>query len=101
MKTRFRSFSDFYPFYLSQHAHPTCRRLHFLGAVLSVLTFSVSVAFGWYPLLLLVPVIGYGFAWIGHFHFEHNKPATFQWPFYSLMGDFVMARDIIARRIPF
>ena len=101
MKPRFRSFRDFYPFYLSQHAHPTCRRLHFVGTVLSVLTFAMSVAFGLYLLLLLVPVIGYGFAWIGHFHFEHNKPATLNWPFYSLMGDFVMARDIVTRRMPF
>ena len=88
MKTRFRSFSSFYPYYLSQHTQPTCRRLHFVGTVLSVLTFSMSVVLGWYLLLLAVPVIGYGFAWIGHYYFEHNKPATFQWPVYSLMGDF-------------
>ena len=101
MKARFRSFSSFYPYYFSQHTHPTSRRLHFVGTVLSVLTFSMSVVLGWYLLLLAVPVIGYGFAWIGHYYFEHNKPATFQWPVYSLMGDFVMARDIITRRMPF
>jgi len=47
----------------------------------------------------MLPVIGYGFAWVGHFGFEHNKPATFQYPFYSLMGDWVMLKDFLTGNI--
>jgi len=48
-----------------------------------------------------VPVAGYGFAWLGHFGFEHNKPATFEYPLYSLMGDWVMYWQVITGKIPF
>ena len=51
--------------------------------------------------LLAVPLAGYGFAWVGHFFFEHNKPATFRYPLYSLMGDWVMLRDAMTGRIRF
>ena len=95
----FQSFAEFYPFYLQEHGHPNCRRLHFVGTtlVLALLTF-VLVTQQWVWLWAL-PVIGYGFAWVGHFFIEHNRPATFQYPFYSLAGDFVMWKDILVRRI--
>ena len=51
--------------------------------------------------LMLLPLVGYGFAWVGHFFFEHNKPATFEYPFYSLVGDFVMFKDMLTGRIRF
>ena len=91
--TRYTSFREFYPFYLSQHQDATCRRLHVVGSslVLAVLAGAVVSGNGWW--LLLLPVLGYGFAWVGHFFFEHNKPATFTHPFYSLMGDWVMYKD--------
>jgi hypothetical protein len=100
-ETRFQSFREFYPYYLSEHSHPTCRRLHYLGSllVIAVILFSLAAqAFIW---LLLLPVIGYGFAWIGHFFFEHNRPATFKYPLYSLMGDWVMLKDMLTGRIRF
>ena len=95
----FGSFSEFYPFYLSEHANRTCRRLHFAGTSLVILIALAAVLSGRYGLLWLLPVVGYGFAWVGHFYFEKNRPATFKYPFYSLMGDFVMYKDIWSGRI--
>ena len=97
--TKFTSFNDFYPFYINEHNNKISRRLHFVGTMSVVLIFLSSVISGKYLLLLLMPVAGYGFAWIGHFFFEKNKPATFKYPFYSLMGDFVMFRDILVGKI--
>lgn len=48
----------------------------------------------------LVPIAGYGFAWVGHFAFERNKPATFEYPLYSLAADWVMMKDILIGRVP-
>jgi hypothetical protein len=96
---RYNSFADFYPFYLSEHRTAACRRLHFVGTALVIgLLVSAVVLSKWW-LLALMPVAGYGFAWVGHFAFEHNKPATFAHPWYSLLADFVMFRDILFRRI--
>lgn len=101
MSDRFERFSDFYPYYLGEHADRTCRRLHFAGTALVIVTAMAALATGRYVLLWLLPILGYGFAWIGHFFFERNKPATFKYPVYSLMADFVMFRDILAGRIRF
>jgi hypothetical protein len=98
---RFRSFADFYPFYLSEHSNRVCRRLHFFGTVLvlaAVLTAALTRNALW---LLAAPLAGYTFAWLGHFFFEHNRPATFAHPWYSLAGDFVMFRDMLLGRIRF
>jgi hypothetical protein len=101
MSTRFASFRDFYPFYLGEHSDRTCRRLHFIGTGLVILTLVYALVTARWSLLWLLPVVGYGFAWIGHFFFEKNKPATFEHPVYSLIGDFVMFRDILVGRIRF
>ena len=87
---QFASFGDFYPFYLAEHANRTCRRLHFIGTTLVIVCLAALAVTrnAWWILAALV--CGYGFAWIGHFFFEHNKPATFRYPFYSLAGDFRM-----------
>jgi len=101
MAERFSSFRDFYPFYLSEHADRTCRRLHFIGTSLAavMLVLSVLQAQPWWVLAGLVT--GYAFAWIGHFFFEKNRPATFTYPFYSFMGDWVMWKDMLTGRIKF
>ncbi len=102
MSERYRSFRDFYPYYLSEHSDPTCRLLHFVGSALIVVLIALVIArmlSSWW--LLAIPLIGYGFAWIGHFVFEKNRPATFTYPLYSLMGDWVMFKDMLTGRIRF
>lgn len=97
----FRSFAEFYPYYLNEHRNRTCRRLHFVGSTLALLCLALLVATG-QPLWLLYGLLcGYGFAWVGHFFFEKNRPATFRHPLYSFLGDWVMYRDLWTRRIPF
>lgn len=96
---QFRSFAEFYPYYLGEHSNPTCRRLHFVGTSLVIALLAYTIGSGKWLLLLALPVFGYGFAWVGHFFFENNRPATFTHPLYSLMGDFVMFRDILLGRI--
>ena len=95
----FRRFADFYPFYLSEHAHSTSRRLHFAGTASVLGLTAYALISGRLGLLWLTPIAGYGFAWAGHFFFEKNRPATFRHPFYSLLGDFVMFRDMIIGRV--
>ncbi|MGB0894491.1 MAG: Mpo1-like protein [Parashewanella sp.] len=97
-KKEFASFAEFYPFYLSQHQNSTCRYLHYIGSslVLLLLAFCLFTQ-SWFELLLL-PILGYGFAWVGHFVFEKNKPATFQYPLYSFIGDWVMLWHWISGR---
>ncbi len=91
----FKDFKEFYPFYLLQHQNPKCKRLHFIGTLLVCLFLLTALITRNYYWLILVPIVGYGFAWVGHFVFEKNKPATFQHPFYSLLGDFVLFKDIL------
>ncbi|MDX1757322.1 MAG: DUF962 domain-containing protein [Marinobacter sp.] len=97
----FSSFAEFYPFYLEEHSDPTCRRLHYLGSALVLVVAAYALLSGKLALLWLLPVIGYGFAWVGHFKFEKNRPATFKYPLYSLMGDWVMLKDMLVGRIRF
>jgi hypothetical protein len=90
----FKSFAEFYPFYLTEHADRTCRRLHFAGSTLSLLCL-VALVVTLNPWWLLAGVlVGYAFAWVGHFGFEKNKPASFKRPLYSFMGDWAMYRAI-------
>ncbi len=98
---RFNSFAEFYPYYLEEHRHPTCRRLHYVGSLLVLVVLGYALISGQWLWLLALPVIGYGFAWVGHFAFERNRPATFQYPLYSLMGDWVMLKDMLTGRIRF
>ena len=98
-RPEFESFADFYPQYLAEHAHPACRRLHFMGTSLVLLCIVAALWTGNAWWLLAAPACGYGFAWIGHFFFEHNRPATFRHPLYSLAGDWVMYRDMLTGRV--
>ena len=99
MTKAFSSFSEFYPFYLEEHAHPTCKLLHFIGTWLVVLVAVVAFILNEPKWLWLMPLVGYGFAWVGHFFFERNRPATFKHPLYSLLGDFVMWKDIMTGKV--
>jgi hypothetical protein len=100
MSERYRTFKDFYPFYLSEHLNPVSRRLHFTGTSVAAALMIVAFVTQMWWLLALALVQGYAFAWVGHFFFEHNKPATFKYPAFSLMGDWRLWWDILRRRIP-
>jgi hypothetical protein len=95
------SFAEFYPFYLSEHKHRTCRRMHFVGSTLSLMCLAMLAVTGKAQYFLYALLCGYGCAWIGHFVFEKNKPASFKRPLYSFMGDWVMYRDMWRGRVSF
>ena len=101
MTERYASFEAFYPFYISEHSNRTCRRIHVIGTSLVVgafVSFLLTLNPWW---LLAMPLVGYGFAWIGDVAFEKNRPATFQYPLWSLMGDFRMWFETLAGRRAF
>ena len=93
---RFQSFSEFYPYYIHEHSNRTCRRIHIVGSglVLVLLATAVVTRNAWW--LLAMPFVGYGFAWVGHFVFEKNRPATFKYPLWSLMGDWRMFFETVS-----
>lgn len=95
----FRTFGDFYPFYLGEHLNRTCRRLHFTGTTIAAILFIAAVLMQRWWLIAIALVQGYAFAWIGHFFFEHNKPATFKYPWFSFMGDWRLWWDILTGRV--
>lgn len=97
----YTSFREFYAFYLGEHGNRTSRRLHFIGScgVLVLLGVALATGNGWWALGALL--CGYGFAWVGHFFFEKNRPATFRHPLYSFIGDWMMFKDVLTGRIPF
>jgi hypothetical protein len=96
---RFQSLKEFYPFYLTEHSNSTSKLLHFIGTSLFFVILIYAIYTAQYTRLWLLPVVGYGFAWVGHFFFEKNKPATFQYPFYSLASDFIMYFDILRGKV--
>lgn len=99
--TRFNSLAEFYSFYLEEHQHPMCRRLHFVGSSLvlgCLAALLITAQWLWLPAAL---ICGYGFAWVGHFAFEKNRPASFKQPLYSFASDWLMYRDILIGKIPF
>ena len=98
---RFTSFAEFYPYYLQEHSNDVCRRLHYVGSLLVLSILGYALFTQQWLWLLALPFTGYGFAWVGHFVFEKNKPATFKYPLYSFMGDWVMLKDAFTGRIRF
>ncbi len=96
---RIPNFSEFYVFYLSEHRHPVSRNLHFIGTFGVICLALAAPLTGKWWFFALVPLLGYGFAWFGHFFFEKNKPATFQYPLWSLGSDFVMFAHILTGQI--
>jgi hypothetical protein len=86
----FKNFDEFWPFYMSEHANLTNRRLHFLGTLIVHIILFYVFATADFKMLLFVPLMGYGFAWFGHFVIERNTPVTFKHPLWSLRGDFKM-----------
>jgi hypothetical protein len=97
----YRTFGDFYPFYLSEHANRTSRRLHFTGTSIALALIVTALLTQLWWLVAVALVQGYAFAWVGHFFFEHNKPATFKYPWFSLMGDWRLWWEILIGRVRF
>lgn len=91
----YHSFKEFYPFYRSQHRNTINQLLHNIGSILVLIVLFYAIFAGETYLFYILPIIGYGFAWVGHFVFEKNKPATFKYPVYSFIGDWVMLYDNI------
>jgi hypothetical protein len=87
---KYESLASFYPFYLSQHSNKICRYFHYLGTTMVIVGFLLILINGAWSMLWTLLIAGYGPAWIGHFFFEKNKPATFKYPIYSLISDFIM-----------
>jgi hypothetical protein len=96
--SRYASFREFYPFYLGEHTNRTSRRLHVSGTLLALALAVTALLTGRLALLWAVPVAGYAFAWVGHYFFENNRPATFTHPLYSLCGDFTMLYEVLTGR---
>ena len=92
------TFADFWPYYVRQHASPGTRALHAVGSVLALVTLGLAFVVNLW-LLVAVPLVGYAFAWYSHFFVEHNKPATFGHPFYSLAADYRMLFLMMAGRM--
>jgi hypothetical protein len=92
---RYKSFEDFYPYYISEHDHKYTKLMHFIGTSISTY-FLIKFILSFNFLFILYALLsGYGFAWVGHFYIEKNKPATFKYPFYSLKGDYKMYLEIL------
>jgi hypothetical protein len=97
----YRTLSEFYSFYLSEHTNRTSRRLHFLGTTIAIALFVAAFITQLWWLVAIAFVQGYAFAWVGHFCFEHNKPATFQYPWLSFLSDWRMWWDMLTGKIRF
>ena len=98
-QSNFTSCKAFYPYYLAEHRDPRCRLMHFVGSTLVLCILVVALFKAAWVWLWLLPVAGYGFAWLGHALFEKNRPATFKHPWYSFLGDWVMYKDIVTGKL--
>ena len=97
----YASFREFYPYYLSEHQDVRCRRLHYLGSTLAIGFLVATLVTRNAAFLIGALLSGYACAWVGHFVFEKNRPATFKYPFYSFVGDWVMFADMLRGKIRF
>ena len=96
---RFTSFAEFWPYYLSEHSKPITRVLHYLGTLIAIALLITLIAKGRWWLFPLAFLPGYAFAWVGHFFFEKNRPATFTYPLWSFMGDWKMLAMMLTGKL--
>jgi hypothetical protein len=97
---RYHSFSAFYPFYINEHSNLTSRRLHVIGLGLALCCLLGGLVINW-RISLAAPLFGYGLGFLGHYAFEHNRPASFRHPLYSLLSDFRMFFEVVSGRRAF
>lgn len=97
----YKTFEEFYPYYLTEHQNQTCIRLHVIGTTIALLWGLYTLLTAQYNWFLFGFVIAYFHAWVGHFFFEKNKPASFKYPLMSLRGDFRMTYEIYTGKRPF
>ena len=96
---RYDSFTEFWPYYLAEHSKSGTRLLHLVGTSIALATVAIFILIGKWWLFPLALIPGYGAAWIGHFFIEKNKPATFQYPLWSFMGDYKMIWMMLTGRL--
>ena len=94
-----QDYSTFYRFYLTEHRNINSRRLHAVGSSLGIYFWSKAIRQRKAKYLAYGLVSGYACAWVGHFFFEHNKPASFKQPLYSFISDWRMLSDIVCGRL--
>ena len=97
--SEFKSFADFWPYYLGEHSKAATRLLHYVGTLTALFLVVLLIAVGKWWLFPLAFVPGYACAWIGHFFIEKNRPATFTHPLWSFMGDWKMLALMLTGRL--
>ena len=95
------TFAEFYPRYLREHSRRGTCVMHFVGTSLFLGSVVPLLLTGQWAWLLVGIAAAYGFAWVGHFFVEHNRPATFQHLWFSLLGDFRLYADLWCGREKF
>ena len=98
-RREFKSFTEFWPYYLGEHSRPATRLLHYIGSLMAIGAVVAFVAVGRWWLFPLALVPGYACAWVGHFFVEKNRPATFTYPLWSFMGDWKMLALMLSGRL--
>ena len=91
------TYREFWLLYLRAHAKRATRALHYAGSLLALAAVVIGVR-DWRG-LIAAPIIGYAFAWAGHFGIEGNRPATFGHPAWSLFSDFRMLALFLTGRL--
>ncbi|RJE69348.1 hypothetical protein AMS70_18145 [Acinetobacter sp. JS678] len=94
-----KNYQEFYRFYLTEHRNIMSRRLHVVGSSIGIYFFSKAIRKKQAKYVLYGLVAGYANAWVGHFVFEKNKPASFKQPFYSFISDWRMLSDVARGRL--